>query len=695
MKKFSLLLLTALSFGASPALAADTWNYEVTASKLDESRNKLSPKTGGSSFSFDKKNIENLPQGQMTSLDQVLLRAPGVAQNAHGQLYVRGDHANLQYRINGVMLPEGVTGFGQVLDTHFADKIDFMTGAMPAQYGLRTAGVIDLKTKGGKFEKGGYSELMVGQNDDLGVNQQLSGSKGNLNYYLSATYLQNNRGIESPTAARNSLHNDTQQNRLFGYFSYLIDASKRLSFIVGNADSRYQIPNSAGQETAYTLNGYDSFDSRNLSQMQKESNRYAIATLQGVNDSDVDYQISAFTRYSALDYRPDYVGDLMINGTASSLDRTSFANGLQGDFSKALNDKNTLRAGFYFNNERNRSYTENHVFDLDSNGDQIAPYNPRQINELANKTSQIYSAYLQNEWKALDDLTINYGGRFDAAHAYVDESQFSPRFNAVYDVSKKTKIHAGFSRYFTPAPVAKMSQTSLENFAGTTNEAEGNLTGYGKLRAERTSYFDLGISHQVNENLTLGLDGYYKKIRNMLDEHQFGNALIYVPFNYQRGKVFGAEFTADYRNKNFSSYFNLALQKAYARNIISNQFIHEAEEIEHISKHNVRPDHLQNLTASTGASYKWLGTKFSGDVLYGSGLSTGDNNKNTMPSWMTFNASVARDFDLPTLGKTNFRIAGVNLADKVYRFSNGSGIGVNASQYGMRRTFYLIASKSF
>jgi outer membrane receptor for ferrienterochelin and colicin len=691
MKKFLFLLLLA----SQAAFGSETWNYEVTASKLDESRNKLSPKTGGSSFSFNKESIENLPQGQMTSLDQVLLRAPGVAQNAHGQLYVRGDHANLQYRINGVMLPEGVTGFGQVLDTHFADRVDFMTGAMPAQYGLRTAGVIDLQTKGGKFEKGGYSELMVGQNNDFGANQQISGSKGNLNYYLSATYLQNNRGIEAPTAARKSIHNDTNQNRLFGYFSYLLDASKRLSFIVGNADSRYQIPNNPGQATEYQLNGYDSFNSRNLSQRQSESNRYAIASLQGVTDSDVDYQISAFTRYSGLDYRSDYVGDLMINGVASNLDRSSFAAGLQGDFSKKLNENNTLRSGFYFNNERNRSYTENYVFNVDSNDDQVAPYDPRKINELANKTSQIYSLYLQNEWKALDDLTINYGARFDAAHAYVNESQLSPRLNSTYNLSKKTKLHAGFSRYFTPAPVAKMSDTSLSAFADTTNEAEGDLTGYGKLRAERTSYYDVGISHQVNENLTLGLDGYYKRIRNMLDEHQFGNALIYVPFNYQQGRVFGTEFTADYRNKNFSSYFNLGLQKAYARNIVSNQYIHESEEIEHISKHYVRPDHLQTLTASTGAAYKWLGTKFAGDVLYGSGLSTGDNNKNTMPSWMTFNASISRDLDLPNVGKLNLRIAGVNLADKTYRFSNGSGIGINASQYGMRRTFYLIASKSF
>lgn len=127
MKKFSLLLCTALAFSASSSFAKDALEYEITASKLDKSRNNLSPTTGSSSFSFDEKDIENLPQGQATSLNQVLLRAPGVVANSQNQVHVRGDHGNLQYRINGVMLPEGVNGFGQSLDTHFAKSVDLLT----------------------------------------------------------------------------------------------------------------------------------------------------------------------------------------------------------------------------------------------------------------------------------------------------------------------------------------------------------------------------------------------------------------------------------------------------------------------------------------------------------------------------------------------------------------------------------------
>lgn len=255
MKKFSLLFLTVLGFGASSSFASDAWNYEITATKLDQSRNKLSPKTGGSAFSFNQKDIDNLPQGQATPLNQVLLRAPSVVANSQNQVHVRGDHGNLQYRINGVMLPEGVNGFGQSLDTHFAQSVEFLTGAMPAQYGLRTAGVVDIKTKNGAALKGGRSELTVGGNDMLRYNQQQGGTKGNLDYYVSATYMQNSRGIESTTAARNANHNDTSQDNVFGYFSYILDASKRLSFIVSNYNNRFQIPNNPNQEAAYDLNG--------------------------------------------------------------------------------------------------------------------------------------------------------------------------------------------------------------------------------------------------------------------------------------------------------------------------------------------------------------------------------------------------------------------------------------------------------
>ena len=681
-----------LSSTQSQASEPEAVEYQITAKKLDDSRNKLSPKTGGSSFSFKQKDIDNLPQGQATSLNQVLLRAPSVVQSTQGQLYVRGDHANLQYRINGVMLPEGVSGFGQSLDVHFADKIDFLTGAMPAQYGFRTAGVVDIQTKSGAFGNSNRSEVMVGGNDTTGLNQQISGSKGNLNYYLNASYLQNNRGIEATSSARKSNHNDSSQGNLFGYFSYLIDASKRFNVIVSNSTNRFEIPNNPNQNQEYILNGFNDFSSSNLDQTQNESNKFVVASLQGVSDTDVEYQMSLFSRYSDLKFKSDYVGDLIFNGISSNLNRSSFANGAQADFTYALNEKNTLRSGFLFSNDRVKSATDNAVFETDLDGEQIA-FDPLKINEASAKDSQFVGIYLQNEWQALDKLIINYGARFDASYSYVNETQLSPRFGAIYDLTSKTKLHAGYSRYFTPPPSSAISETVRSKFENTTNASESSENA--KVKAERTHYYDIGISHKATPNLTLAVDGYYKQIRNLLDEHQFGNSLIYTPFNYEKGKAYGIEFKADYKKDNFASYFNLSAQNAYGKNIISGQYIHDSDELDYISKNNITLDHSQTYTMSGGASYLLLGTKYSADAIYGSGLRTGDNNLNTMPSYLQVNAAVARDVELFSAGKVNLRLAAVNVFDKVYQFSDGSGIGISASQYAMRRTFYLIASKSF
>ena len=128
---------------AAPATSAapaanvrDLSETRVTAKRLDAARNALSPDTGSSVYKFDTDDIARLPLGDATPLNQVLLQAPGVVQDSFGQLHVRGDHSNLQYRINGVIIPEPISGFGQMLDTRFANQINVLTGAdAPAPYG--------------------------------------------------------------------------------------------------------------------------------------------------------------------------------------------------------------------------------------------------------------------------------------------------------------------------------------------------------------------------------------------------------------------------------------------------------------------------------------------------------------------------------------------------------------------------------
>ncbi len=698
MKRISLLFL--LLFKPTISLAeisisqksnSDFLDYQITATKLENSRNNLSAKTGQSAYSFNQNNIDNLPQAQTTSLNQVLLRAPGVTQNSFGQIHIRGDHSNVQYRINDVMIPQGISGFGQAFDTHFADSIDLLRGVLPAQYGYRTSGVVDIKTKGGKFTKSARSELTFGGNETLGFNQQISGFKDRLNYYLNATYLQNNRGIESPTSYKTALHDDTKQDKLFGYFSYLIDAQKKLSLILANSDNHFQVPNNPNQSAIYVLSGASIVPSAQLNQKQKESNRYAIIALQGISDSDVDYQVSFFSRHSQNIFKSDFVGDLIYSGIASDTNRSSLSNGLQGDFSKKLNEKNILRFGFFASDERVNSKKNSATFSLDGIGDPLTT--AIRIDDSNKKNTQLYGIFLQNEFKPVEKLTLNFGTRFDAMQSHINESQLSPRFGITYDISKNTRIHGGYARYFSPPKTELLSNSSITKYFDTTAAPEN--TKNGRVKAQRDNYYDLGISHKLSANLNFSLDSYYKESKNLLDEGQFGNALIYSPFNYQRGKAYGIEFSADYKKDNLSAFLNFSAQKTRAKNIISSQYLIDADDLIPAAKKYIRLDHDQSYSASAGITYLFYGTNYAIDAFYGSGLRRGEASSERMPSYIQTNIAIARDFNLPIIDKINIRISMLNIFDNVYQLHDGSGVGVAASQYGPRRTLYFILSKSF
>ena len=137
---------------ASPTGSPGTATAEsvvVTSQELDISREQIVPSLGATRYTVGPDRLDSQAQGENAPFNQTILRFPGVAQDSFGQLHVRGEHANLQYRIDDVLLPESIPGFGQELQTRLADNISLITGAFPAQFGFRTTGVLDIHTKSG------------------------------------------------------------------------------------------------------------------------------------------------------------------------------------------------------------------------------------------------------------------------------------------------------------------------------------------------------------------------------------------------------------------------------------------------------------------------------------------------------------------------------------------------------------------
>ena len=138
----------APSPSASPETAT-AQSVNVTSQELDISREAIVPNLGATRYTIGPDRLDSQAQGENAPFNETVLRFPGVARDSFGQLHVRGEHANLQYRIDDVLLPESIPGFGPELATRFADNISLMTGALPAQFGFRETGVIDIHTKNG------------------------------------------------------------------------------------------------------------------------------------------------------------------------------------------------------------------------------------------------------------------------------------------------------------------------------------------------------------------------------------------------------------------------------------------------------------------------------------------------------------------------------------------------------------------
>jgi opacity protein-like surface antigen len=745
----------------SPEQIQGAANREVVqqTQTFDQRRdNVLLPKIGATSYELTQRDIENLPQGNAAQLSDLVLQYPGVYQDStsSGDFHIRNEHGNVQYRINGILLPDGVSGFSQLLETSFISNMQLLTGALPAQYGLHTAGVIDITSKSGAAVAGGSVSIYGGSRGTITPSFEYGGVEGKTEYYVTGRDLTTELGLENPIASPNAIHDHSEQGRLFAYTSTVLDPTSRVVTITGFGETRYQIPNNPGQPgnvggftgpggAPYTAFGFPAFDSATLNQNQYEKNAYNVIAWQK-SEGNFDAQLSYYTRYSDLHFVPDPVGDLFENNVASDVYRSSFLNGVSGDFSYRLNDAHTVRYGFLAQGEQTRTATISTVQPLDLNDPSCVGGPPNACGvaidtpfNISNLFGWQLGAYAQDEWRLTDQLTLNYGLRFDQMLQYVDANQLSPRASLTYKPWWSTVLHIGYMRTFEPPPQVLGLAAPTQIFNGTTagtaivsaeqaavlpGQVAGQpLQNVGSILPERANVYDAGFTQQLLPqcptapsgmptkapapaancpSLELGGDIYYKTARDLLDDGQFGQAYTLTAFNYDRAFNYGAELKLIFKYGGFSAATSWAYAVQRATQVVSNQTLFSPDDLVYIQTHYISTDHDQTYTGSGRIAYRWTdshtwldGTTASATFIYGSGLRATPSgvvcpNCDHLPSYWQVNTGVSHEFANGWNGlPVTVRFDVVNLTDYVYQIRNGTGVGVFASQYGPRRGYYV------
>jgi outer membrane receptor protein involved in Fe transport len=723
----------------SPAnLASSANTIVVIAQRLNAARDAIQPNLGASKYTFDKSALEAVPGGENASLNQVILQAPGVAQDSYGQLHIRGEHNGLQFRLNGVILPEGLSVFSQALSPRIANSVELITGALPAEYGLRTAGIVDITTKT-TYDNGGTVSIYGGSHGEIEPSFTFQGHSDDTNFFASGSYLQNDLGIEAPDKRVNPLHDHTEQFNGFAYLERTLNQNSRVSLIVGTSDNRFQIPDVSGGENGglgLTVDGQSNTPSEQLNENQREQTQFAIVSYLYTADK-LTTQVSLFGRYSTLAFSPGGISDILYNGISQAASKSDTAGGIQAEGSYHLTDQHTLRGGVIVEIDHSTSATTSQVLLIDNNlndpnyGGEISDQ-PYTIVQDGASVAHTYSVYVQDEWKLLSNLTANYGLRFDDFEGYRDETQLSPRLNFVWLPTRSTTVHVGYARYFTPPPFELIGSTSVNRVTAPTGNplvttsanplaassgqfvaTPGNplVTADTTPYAERANYYDVGAEQKIGRHFNVTLDAYYKTSTNLIDEGQFGAPIILTPFNYAKGLQYGLELTLSYVSGPLSTYANLSHTRATGKDWTTSQFSFSQAQLDYVAGHSIFLDHDEDYSVSAGASYLLYGTRIGGDMIFGSGLRadqplatpvtepdgsvlTAIPNGVELPSYVQVNAAVSHKFAMAG-GPLELRLDVINLFDSVYQIRNGTGVGVFAPQYGPRRGVFVGATKEF
>ncbi len=153
----------------------------------------------------------------------------------------------MQFRLDGVQLPEGLAVFGQTLETRFAHSLSLITGSLPAQYGFNTAAVVDITTKSGRTDPGGEISIYGGARDYFQPSFTYGGSPGPIDYFVTGDWLHSRVGIENPTGRFNAIHDLSNQTHGLMHVSAVLDSTTRVSLLAGVSNEFFQIPNNPGR----------------------------------------------------------------------------------------------------------------------------------------------------------------------------------------------------------------------------------------------------------------------------------------------------------------------------------------------------------------------------------------------------------------------------------------------------------------
>lgn len=507
-------------------------------------------------------------------IEAVLLNTPGVVPDEDGRMHVRGEHAQLQYVVDGIPITADLSRvYSSLLNPEFAKAITIQTGALDPEYGVATSGVLAVTSKSGfdspLFAGGG---VQYGSFGGKGTSVNVGGNLNNQSaFYATASLNESDRYLD-PISGFDPIHDYGRSESAFGKFNSVFGESAELHVLGMYNQTLYYIPNgttSSIQDQRQSLKDY-LLGARLNVQLQEQSLLsllvYARSGSATITSGGLRQISNAADSIRAIQENDKF----FIGG-----DRKEQQYGTQVEYSSRFETSGSsheLKFGiageiYPLSEFFTFAVTNPALSDSSQPGGDIR-YRAIDLTQGGHpffvdqsKQGSRYSAYVQDDM-GIGKWRLGVGARFDDFNLFDNESYFSPRVNAAYALEDDLVLRASYNRIVMQAPLENILVSSSDQARTLAGANQGSTPT--RVTSEKSHVFELGAAYRLNDYVNLDLAGYAKLIDDFLVNVELGNSGVIFPVNLKQGFVGGGELRVqlhDWNNFSGSLGFSTCLSE--------------------------------------------------------------------------------------------------------------------------------------
>jgi len=225
---------------------------KVTATRLiPQHANPIAPGT-----TVNRQQIEN-KAGVGGNLNKVISGTTGAASDSAGQVHVRGEHADISYVVDGVPLPDTLSGRqGSVVVPSTIQRLEILTGGFAPEFGGQTAAILNVITLPVPRRRSNDLAGEIGAYDTSSGDFTAVGPVGTrLGYVFDLGATRTRNYIEPQQPGDQTAHNSGVTENYFSKLRYEPSHRDVLQLTLSSNPDAFQVSNRTGLPASFAAAG--------------------------------------------------------------------------------------------------------------------------------------------------------------------------------------------------------------------------------------------------------------------------------------------------------------------------------------------------------------------------------------------------------------------------------------------------------